>query len=183
MPLLADTQAREHNLVETGVRLRSARPGSKLEVLLVEDNEDDVELTRIGLEQTQRPVRLHHAGNGEECLAFLRKQGRYADAPNVDLVLLDLNMPRMDGREVLEAVNSDDGLRHLPIVVMTSSVAERDVLDSYRLRCNSYVVKPIEFSSFVALMNSITDYWFATSVLPSRAAKYLSTTDNAPSSA
>jgi two-component system, chemotaxis family, response regulator Rcp1 len=138
-------------------------------VLLVEDNEDDVEIMRLGLNQAGLTVQVHHVPDGEECMLFLRSEGRYANAPAVDLVLLDMNMPRMDGREVLESVGADDTLKHLPIVVMTSSTAAHDVLDAYRLRCSSYIVKPIEFERFVAIIRSIADYWLTTVMLPSRA--------------
>ena len=99
-------------------------------------------------------------------MAFLRKQGPYADSPTPDLILLDLNMPRMDGREVLAEVTRDDQLRHLPIVVLTTSESEKDILASYRLRCSSYIVKPVDFGSFSKVVQSISDYWFVLVVLP-----------------
>lgn len=141
-------------------------PGQPAVVLLVEDNDDDVELTRIGFEQAGAAVRIHAVPNGEECMLFLRRQGEYAAAPTPDIVLLDMNMSRMDGREVLEAVNADAGLRHLPIIVMTSSNAPRDVLECYQLRCSSYIVKPLEFDSFVRIVQSIAEYWLACVCLP-----------------
>ena len=140
--------------------------GRPAEVLLVEDNDNDVELTRIGFQRAKFAVNLHHVGNGEECMAFLRKEGKYADAPTPDLVLLDLNMPRMDGREVLEEVVRDERLKHLPIVVLTTSDADKDVLASYKLRCSSYIVKPVDFESFSKAVQSLTDYWFTLVVLP-----------------
>jgi two-component system response regulator len=136
------------------------------EILLVEDNDDDAELTQRGLRQAKLAINLHRVADGEECLAFLRKEGSYAHAPTPDLVLLDLNMPRMDGLEVLEEINRDERLRHLPVVVMTSSAAESDVLKSYELRCSSYVVKPIDFDAFVRVVRSLADYWFTIVVLP-----------------
>lgn len=136
------------------------------EVLLVEDNDDDAELTRIGFAQAKLAVHLHQVANGEECLAFLRHEGRFADAPTPDLILLDLNMPRMDGREVLTEISADEALRQVPVVVMTTSQADRDVLDAYRLRCSSYVVKPVDFTQFAEVIKAIANYWFQLVVLP-----------------
>jgi two-component system response regulator len=140
--------------------------GRPAEILLVEDNEDDAELTRIGFQRAKFSVRLHHVRDGEECMAFLRKEGNHADAPTPDLVLLDLNMPRMGGREVLDAVARDERLRHLPIVVLTTSEADEDVLASYRLHCRSYIVKPVDFENFAKAVRSLADYWFTLVVLP-----------------
>ncbi len=140
--------------------------GRPAEVLLVEDNENDAELTRLGFQRAKFAVHLHHVANGEECLSFLRKEGKYAHVPTPDLILLDLNMPRMDGLEVMEEVGKDESLKHLPIVVLTSSAAEEDVLKSYKLRCNSYLVKPINFDGFAKLIQSMSDYWFTLVVLP-----------------
>lgn len=141
--------------------------GRPAEVLLVEDNDNDVELTRIGFAQAKFAVNLHHAPDGEECMAFLRKEDKYKDVPMPDLILLDLNMPRMDGRQVLEEISRDDDLKHLPVVVLTTSEAEKDVLESYRLRCSSYLVKPVEFENFARTVQSLSDYWFTLVVLPS----------------
>jgi two-component system, chemotaxis family, response regulator Rcp1 len=135
-------------------------------VLLVEDNENDVELTRLGFERAKMHVTLDRAKDGEEGIAFLRKEGPYASAPTPDLVLLDLNMPRMDGREMLAEIAADEKLRHLPVVVLTTSSADREILNMYRLRCSSYVVKPMTFEEFAAAMESIAEYWFRTVTLP-----------------
>lgn len=143
--------------------LSGCRPA---EVLLVEDNEDDVELTKIGFRRAKLLVNLQHVANGEECMAILRKEGKYSGAPTPDLILLDLNMPRIDGWEVLDAIGKDEHLRHLPIVVLTSSKADEDVLKSYSLRCSSYIVKPINFEGFARLVHSLSDYWFGLVVLP-----------------
>lgn len=140
--------------------------GRAAEILLVEDNDNDVELTKIGFRRAKFAVNLHHVANGEKCMAFLRREGEFGSAPTPDLILLDLNMPRMDGREVLEAVNGDERLRHLPIVVLTTSDAEKDVLMSYRLRCSSYIVKPVDFDNFAKVIQSLADYWFTLVVLP-----------------
>jgi CheY-like chemotaxis protein len=145
--------------------IHRARPA---EILLVEDNDDDVELTRIGFQRSKFAVNLHHARNGEECMEFLRKQGGHVDAPTPDLILLDLNMPRMDGLEVLEEINQDQLLTHAPIVVLTSSRAHEDILRSYKLRCASYLVKPITFEGFAKMIQSLGDYWFNLVVLPDR---------------
>lgn len=140
--------------------------GRPAEILLVEDNDNDVELTRIGFKRTHLSINLHHVPDGIECMAFLHKEGQYAGVPTPDLILLDLNMPRMNGREVLEAISKDEGLRHLPVVVLTTSDAERDVLSSYKLRCSSYIVKPVDFENFARVVQSLTDYWFTLVVLP-----------------
>lgn len=135
-------------------------------VLLAEDNENDVELTRLGFEQAKMPVTLHHVKDGEEGIAFLRKEGQYASAPTPDLVLLDLNMPRMDGREMLAEIAADDRLKHIPVIVLTTSSAEAEILNMYRLRCSSYIVKPMTFAEFSRVMETIADYWFAIVALP-----------------
>jgi len=135
-------------------------------ILLVEDNDNDVELTKLGFRRAKFVVNLHHVSNGEQCMAFLRKQGIYADAPTPDMILLDLNMPRMDGIEVMEEINKDEKLKHLVIVVLTSSKADEDVMRSYKLRCNSYLVKPINFEAFAKMIESLGDYWFTLVTLP-----------------
>lgn len=139
--------------------------GRSAEVLLVEDNDNDVVLMRLGFKQAKFAVNLHHVSNGEECMAFLRKEGKYSEVPAPDLVLLDLNMPRMDGREVLEEVTGDENLKHLPIVILTTSDADKDILMSYKLRCSSYIMKPIDFQNFSTMIQSFADYWFALVVL------------------
>lgn len=143
--------------------------GRPAEVLLVEDNDNDVELTKVSFRRSKFSVNLHHVPNGEECMAFLEKQGKYVGVPTPDLVLLDLNMPRMDGREVLEALGRDDRFKHLPVVVLTTSEADKDVLMAYKLQCRSYIVKPVNFEGFAKAINSIVDYWFTLVVLPSEA--------------
>lgn len=142
--------------------------GRLAEILLVEDNEDDVVLTRRGFKQTRLAVNVHHAPNGKECMAFLRKQGSYVHVPTPDLILLDLNMPIMNGREVMAELAADEMLKHLPVAILTTSNDEKDVLTMYRLRCSSYIVKPIDFDQFVRVVRTITDYWFNVVVLPSQ---------------
>jgi len=145
------------------MKVPSTRPA---EILLVEDNEDDVFLTRAGFKRARLAVNMHHVINGEACMAFLRKEGEYADAPTPDLILLDLNMPVMDGRDVLSEIVADRELRTLPVVVLTTSAAERDILDMYELRCSSYIVKPVDFDKFAHVIQEICDYWFTVIVPP-----------------
>lgn len=145
--------------------LASARP---FEVLLAEDREDDALLTREAFKRSGRPVNLHHVENGLECMAFLRKEGRHARAPTPDLLLLDLNMPLMGGREVLAAIVADERLKHLPVVVLTTSDAETDVLDMYRMRCSSFITKPVDFEQFLKVVSGLVEYWMTVVVLPPR---------------
>lgn len=138
------------------------------EVLLAEDNQDDLLLAKKGLESARFAVHLHHVPNGRECMAFLRKEGPYSEKPTPDLLLLDLNMPVMDGREVLNEILEDENLRHMPVVILTTSDEEKDLLRMYKLRCSSYIVKPIDFLQFQRVVQQITDYWFTVVVLPPR---------------
>ncbi len=137
-----------------------------IQVLHVEDSPDDVELTLEGLKDGGVPYNLTAIPDGVEALAFLRKQGKYADAPDPDIILLDLNLPRMDGREVLEAIKTDEGLMHIPVVVLTTSQAEEDILRSYRLHANCYVTKPVDLDQFFAAINSIENFWLNLVQLP-----------------
>jgi two-component system, chemotaxis family, response regulator Rcp1 len=136
------------------------------EVLLVEDNEDDVILTRESFRLAKLIVNLHVVENGKECMDFLRHKPPFENAPRVDLVLLDLNMPVMDGREVLSAINADEALHHLPVIVLTTSATEVDILKMYKLRCNSYIVKPVRFEEFVEVIKTLGEYWLALVALP-----------------
>ncbi len=136
------------------------------EVLLVEDNDNDVFITRKGFEEAELDVNLHHVENGQECMRFLRKEGRYVDVPTPDLILLDLNMPVMDGREVLTEIVRDGRLCELPVVILTTSCGKQDVHDMYKLRCSSYIFKPVDFTQFQRLIQQLTDYWFTVVVLP-----------------
>lgn len=140
--------------------------GSPAEILLVEDNENDVELTRLGFKRTKLEVNLHHAKDGVECMAFLRKQGIYANSPVPDLILLDLNMPRMDGRQVLIELVADPHLAHLPVVILTTSAEDQEILTMYRHRCNSYFIKPVDFDKFLHVVRLIGEYWFNGAALP-----------------
>lgn len=136
------------------------------EVLLVEDNKDDVILTQQAFKQSRVSIHLHNVKNGLDCMNFLRKEGDYQDAPTPDLILLDLNLPIMDGREVLEAISKDEALSHLPVVILTTSEDEKDVYNMYQLRCSSYIVKPIDFTQFLRVVKELSEYWFTVVVLP-----------------
>lgn len=136
------------------------------EILLVEDSASDVLITRAAFQKARVIANLHHVENGAECMAFLRKEGIYADVPTPDLILLDLNMPVMDGREVLAELVGDDDLNHLPVVVLTTSEDERDVLGMYKLRCSSYITKPVDLGQFISVVQNISDHWFNVVVRP-----------------
>lgn len=138
--------------------LESGRPA---EVLLVEDNDDDVLLTELCFARVDLEVRLSRAGDGIECLEHLRSAG-----PLPDLVLLDLNMPLMDGREVLTSIKGDDVLRHVPVVVLTTSRDPADVRGAYASHCNSYLIKELDFSVFVESIRALCAYWFTLAELP-----------------
>ena len=136
------------------------------DILLVEDNENDAILTRQAFKQSKLAIRLHHVQDGEQCMAFLRKQGQYAAAPTPDIILLDLNMPRMDGREVLAEISGDENLRHLPVVILTTSSAEQEILKMYKLRCSSYIIKPVDFEQFGRATRVVGEYWLTVVALP-----------------
>ncbi|MBW4614546.1 MAG: response regulator [Desmonostoc vinosum HA7617-LM4] len=137
-----------------------------IEVLLVEDNPGDAHLTRIALEDSKISIHLSLVEDGVEAMAFLRKQERYTQAPHPDLVLLDLNLPRKDGREVLAEIKSDESLKRIPVVVLTTSQAEEDILKAYNLAANCYITKPVDFDQFVKIVKSIETFWFAIVKLP-----------------
>src|SRR5262249_44497516 len=130
--------------------------GRPAEILLAEDNDNDVELMRIGLERSKLAIILNRVKDGEECMAYLRKQGAFVGARTPDLLLLDLNMPRMDGRDVLQAIADDEKLWPVPVVILTTSGSDRDVLAAQKLRFNSYIVKPVDFQQFARVVQSIT---------------------------
>ena len=137
-----------------------------IEVLLVEDDPGDVLMTREAFEEHKVANRLWVVADGVSALVFLRKEGEHAEAPTPDLVLLDLNLPRMDGREVLAAVKEDPRLRHIPVVVLTTSEAEEDVLRSYSLHANAYVTKPVDFDRFIEVVRQIDDFFVTVVRLP-----------------
>ncbi len=141
-------------------------PVREIDVLLVEDDPGDVLMTREAFEDYKVRNQLHVVNDGVEAMAFLRREGEYADAPVPDLVLLDLNMPRKDGREVLAEVKEDLALRLIPIVVLTTSAAERDLVKSYDLHANAYVVKPLDLDRFTEVVQAIENFWFTIVKLP-----------------
>ena len=138
------------------------------EILLVEDNAGDIRLTREALSDGRINNRLHIANDGVDALAFLRHEGEFADAPRPDLILLDLNLPRLDGREVLAEIKSDPKLKNIPVVVLTTSQAEQDLLKAYSLHANCYIKKPVEFENFMEVIHSIKEFWLTIVVLPPR---------------
>jgi CheY-like chemotaxis protein len=146
----------------------SASTGRAIEILLVEDNPGDVRLTIEALNEGHMRNNLRVARDGVEALEFLRHQGRFADAVRPDLILLDLNLPRMDGREVLAAVKSDPQLKTIPIVVLTTSHAEQDILNSYELQANCYITKPVDLEKFITVIRSIENFWLTVVTLPNR---------------
>jgi len=139
---------------------------TSVEVLLVEDSPGDVRLTREAFRDTNPAIRLHVANDGVEALAFLRQEGSNADAPRPALILLDLNMPRMDGRQLLAYIKEDEILKTIPTVILTTSEAESDIVKSYQLRANCYLNKPVQLDAFENLVKSINDFWLATATLP-----------------
>jgi CheY-like chemotaxis protein len=137
-----------------------------IHVLLVEDSPGDVRLTQEAFREANVTIKLHVALDGVEAMAFLRREGDHADAPRPDLILLDLNLPRMDGREVMALIKRDDNLRSIPTVILTTSEAEADIVKSYDLQANCYLSKPVQLDSFVGLVKSISDFWLTTAKLP-----------------
>lgn len=140
--------------------------GSAIDILLVEDSPGDVRLTREALKEGKVRNTLHVAEDGEKALAFVRREAPYGDAPRPDLVLLDLNLPRIDGREVLRTMKCDDDLRRIPVVVLTTSTADEDVLRVYDLAGNCYIPKPVELDRFLEVVRSIEDFWLTVVRLP-----------------
>jgi len=142
--------------------------GTPIEILLVEDNPADVRLTIEALKEGKVSNHLSVACDGVEALEFLRKNGKYSDVPRPDLILLDLNMPRKDGREVLEDIKTDPDLKRIPVVIMTTSKAEQDIIKSYNLHANCYVTKPIDLDQFIEVVKAVEDFWLTIVTLPSR---------------
>jgi two-component system, chemotaxis family, response regulator Rcp1 len=142
--------------------------GKAIEVLLVEDSPGDVRLTQEAFRDANMSIRLHVASDGVEAMAYLRKEGTHVDAIRPDLILLDLNLPRMDGREVLAYIKEDDGLKTIPTVILTTSEAEADIVKSYQLHANCYLSKPVQLDAFESLVKSINDFWLTAAKLPQR---------------
>jgi CheY-like chemotaxis protein len=134
--------------------------GRPVEILLVEDNPGDVRLTLEAVKEAKMRNNISVAIDGVEALAFLRHEGKYAEAPHPDLILLDLNLPRLDGREVLSEIKKDPKLRRIPVVVLTTSTAEQDILKSYDLHANCYITKPVDIDQFFHVVQSIESFWF-----------------------
>lgn len=146
--------------------MTQARTGRPIEILLVEDSPTDALLTREALEQSKILNRMHRVENGVEALAFLRREGRYAGTPRPDLILLDLNLPKKSGIEVLHEIKEDEDLRIIPVVVLTTSKAEEDIVKSYDLHANCYITKPVDFDKFTEVIQSIREFWFSVVTLP-----------------
>jgi chemotaxis family two-component system response regulator Rcp1 len=140
--------------------------GRPIQILLVEDSPSDVAMTVAALREGRIANVLHVVGDGEDAIACLHGRGEYADMPRPDLILLDLNLPRKDGREVLADIKNDDELKVIPVVVLTTSSAEVDILRSYQLHANSYITKPVGFESFLEAIRAIEDFWLSLVRLP-----------------
>lgn len=137
-----------------------------VEILLVEDSPGDVRLTKEALKDSKLYNNLNVVPDGVEAIAFLRREGNYANAPRPDLILLDLNLPRMDGRQVLQEIKNDDSLKRIPVVVLTTSANETDIFITYNLHANCYITKPVDFSQFMSVVKSIENFWFSIVKLP-----------------
>lgn len=137
-----------------------------INVLLVDDSVGDVRLTQVALAEANGAIDLHVAVDGVEAMTFLLQEGRYVDAPRPDLILLDLNLPKMDGREVLARIKANDSLKAIPTVVLTTSEAEADIAKSYQLQVNCYLSKPVQLAAFESLVKSINDFWLTRVKLP-----------------
>jgi len=140
-----------------------------IEVLLVEDSPGDVRLTQEVFHEANRAIHLHVASDGVEAMSFLRREGVHSDAPRPDLILLDLNLPKMDGREVLVHIKEDDSLKTIPTVILTTSESEADIVKSYQLQANCYLSKPVQLDAFENLVRSINDFWLTKVKLPQQA--------------
>ena len=139
-----------------------------IEILLVEDNPGDVRLTREALRDSRVRNRMHNVGDGVEALAFLQQEGEYATSVRPDLILLDLNLPRMNGFELLQSIKTEENLRLIPVVILTTSRAEQDIASGYNLHANAYVTKPVDLLQFVRVIRSIEDFWLEIVRLPEK---------------
>jgi two-component system response regulator len=137
-----------------------------IEILLVEDNPGDADLAREALASGKVRNTLHHVGDGLAAMDFLRRQGKYVGVPRPDLILLDLNMPKKDGREVLAEVKADADLKRIPVVILTTSKAEEDILKTYNLHANCFITKPIDLHQFIKVVQAIEEFWFTIVKLP-----------------
>ncbi|MBU0710607.1 response regulator [bacterium] len=139
---------------------------NSIEILLVEDNPGDVRLLREGLKEGKVRNRLNVVGDGVEAMLFLRREGEYIDAPRPDLILLDLNPPKKNGRQVLEEIKADSNLRRIPVVILTTSKAEADIIKTYDLHANCYIVKPVNLERFIEIVQTIENFWMTIVKLP-----------------
>jgi chemotaxis family two-component system response regulator Rcp1 len=149
--------------------MKGTKPGKPIrpiEILMAEDNAGDVRLTMEALRDAKVLNRMNVAADGVEAMAFLRREGKFAGAPRPDLILLDLNMPKKDGREVLAEIKDDPDLRRIPVVILTTSTAERDIMESYNLHANCYIAKPVDLDQFLDVVKSIEDFWLTIVRLP-----------------
>jgi chemotaxis family two-component system response regulator Rcp1 len=149
--------------------MSSKKTGVPVEILLVEDNLGDARLAKEALKDSKLINNLSHVADGEEAMAFLRREGKYAGAPRPDLILLDLNLPRKDGREVLAEIKADENLKRIPVVILTVSSAEEDIFKTYNLHANCYITKPIDLNQFLKVVHSIEDFWLSIVKLPNGA--------------
>ena len=146
--------------------MRRDNNGRPVEILLVEDNEGDIGLVEEVFEEGRINNKLNVVEDGEEAMQFLNKEGKFTDTPRPDLILLDLNLPKKDGREVLQEIKADNSFKLIPVVVLTTSKAEEDILKSYDLHANSYITKPVNFDQFIKVIKSIEDFWLEVVKLP-----------------
>jgi CheY-like chemotaxis protein len=146
--------------------IQNAQESPPVEILLVEDNPGDHRLTKEALHEGKVYNNLHWAKDGVEAIDFLKRRGRFRDAPRPDIILLDLNLPKMDGRQVLSEIKQDENLRYIPVVILTTSKAEEDVLRSYHLHANCYVTKPVDLEKFITVVQSIDRFWLTVVTLP-----------------
>jgi CheY-like chemotaxis protein len=154
------SEKRRHLLV------RAKEDCHPIDILMVEDNPGDIRLTLEALKENKMNNTLHVAKDGVEAMAFLRREGKYADAPRPDLILLDLNLPKKDGREVLAEIKADPALMRIPVVILTTSQAEEDILRSYSLHANCFVTKPVDLDRFIKVVQSIEQFWITIVKLP-----------------
>ncbi len=142
--------------------------GLPVEILLVEDNEGDILLTKKAFKRGKIMNQLHVARDGEQALEFLFKRGKHVDAPTPDLILLDLNMPKLSGQEVLKRIKEDEDLKSIPVIILTTSTADEDILKSYQLQASSYIRKPVDFKQFGEVIQKLQDYWFTIVKFPNK---------------
>ncbi|MDA8173292.1 MAG: response regulator [Nitrospiraceae bacterium] len=142
--------------------------GRAYDILMIEDNPADVKLAREALKDAMLNVSMHSVPDGDKAMAFLRREGEYKDAPQPELILLDLNLPGKDGRQVLKEIKEDSRLKHMPVVVLTTSQAEEDICNAYKLQAGCYIAKPVDFDEFTNVIRAIENFWFNIIKLPPR---------------